>query len=158
MNNIAKIAIVLTLMILIFFSLSLNTQNYVPANQMNVFTNNHPYNSESEGFNNKEGEATTNYSTFPENKSTDSYSKWDIAPDSKECYKINGIGGLVCSPENIPCNPKEIYSDAKGSLDCESYGLMNSKGFLCLDENQKKLYTTRGGNATGGIDIGLYNK
>ena len=50
----------------------------------------------------------------------------------------------------------DIFSGTKGSLDCDklSSGLTNSKGGLCLTTNQTDLLKTRGGNATGGMQIG----
>ena len=64
------------------------------------------------------------------------------------CRKIMGFNGLFCdSQQQDPANPVDIYSTAAGSLDCKSYGYMNSRGYLCMDDNQKKMLTTRGGNA-----------
>jgi hypothetical protein len=153
MNNIQIIVIIIVLVILIIGALVLNSQHYVPANEVNTFTRNYPY--KAEGFEDKKNE----YSSYSNNSALDSYSRWEINADKKSCYKVNGVSGLVCSPNDEVTNPKDIYSEAKGSLDCQSYGLTNSKGFLCLNEQQKTLYTTRGGNASGGAgDIGLFSK
>ena len=67
------------------------------------------------------------------------------------CHKMMGFNGLFCNSQQSqdPKNPVDIYSTAKGSLECQSYGYMNSRGYLCMDDNQKKLLTTRGGNAMG---------
>jgi len=156
MNNM-KLVIIGILVVLLLGALIMNSQNFVPANELNTFTKNYPYN---EGFKSiKELDRKTEYSTYPDNNPLDSYSKWEITPNNNSCYKVMGINGLVCSPSVNDTNPKDIYSEAKGSLDCPSYGLSNSKGFLCLDNKQKLLYTTRGGNASGGGgDIGLYVK
>lgn len=158
MNNIQIVVIIIVLVLLIVGALILNSQHYVPANEVNTFTRNYPYNTEGfESF--KEEDKKNVYSTYPDNNTLDSYSRWEINSDKKPCYKVNGVSGLVCSPTGEPVNPKDIYSEAKGSLDCESYGLTNSKGFLCLNDQQKQLYTTRGGNASGGAgDIGLFHK
>ena len=40
----------------------------------------------------------------------------------------------------------DIYSQAKGGLDCEPNPYSNSKGYLCLDAKQSTLLKTRGGN------------
>lgn len=166
MNNIQKIAIIVILLILIVGALLLNTQNYVPANEADVFTKNFKYSngvlgsSGLEGFGSlKDSDKNVEYSSYTDNKAMDSYSRWEINPASNSCYRVSGTSGLVCSPSNEPSNPKDIYSEAKGSLDCKSYGLTNSKGFLCLNDQQEKLYMTRGGNASGGGgDIGLHSK
>jgi len=158
MNNIQIIIIVIVLVLMIAGALILNSNHYVPANEVNTFTKNFPYNEE--GFSNfNEEDKKTEYSTYPDNNVLDSYSRWEINSDKKPCYKVNGVSGLACSSTGEPANPKDIYSDTKGSLDCQSYGLTNSKGFLCLNNEQKILYTTRGGNASGGAgDIGQYSK
>jgi hypothetical protein len=155
MNNLKIIPFIVILVLLIVASLLLNNYNYVPANEMDVFTRNYPY----EGFQSyKETNNKTEYSSYPNNENLDSYSQWEINNTKNICYKISGSNGLVCSPHNDTI-PKDIYSESKGSLDCHSYGLMNSKGFLCLNDKQKTLYTTRGGNASGGGgDIGLPSK
>lgn len=155
MNNLKIIPFIVILVLLIVASLLLNNYNYVPANEMDVFTRNYPY----EGFQSyKETNNKTEYSSYPNNENLDSYSQWEINNTKNICYKISGSNGLVCSPHNDTI-PKDIYSESKGSLDCDSYGLMNSKGFLCLNDKQKTLYTTRGGNASGGGgDIGLPSK
>ena len=155
MNNLKIIPFIVILVLLIVASLLLNNYNYVPANEMDVFTRNYPY----EGFQSyKETNNKTEYSSYPNNENLDSYSQWEINNAKNMCYKVSGTNGLVCSPHNDTI-PKDIYSESKGSLDCDSYGLMNSKGFLCLNDKQKTLYTTRGGNASGGGgDIGLPSK
>jgi len=158
MNNIQIVVIIIVLVLMIVGALISNSQQYVPANEINTFTKNYPYNVE--GFvNSEEGKNKTEYSTYPDNNVLDSYSRWEINSDKKPCYKVNGVNGLACSPTDNSANPKDIYSEAIGSLNCQSYGLTNSKGFLCLNDQQKSLYTTRGGNANGGAgDIGLHSK
>lgn len=68
-----------------------------------------------------------------------------VAKDSK---KVEGFEGLQSSPYGED-KPLDIYSSAKGDLTCQSVGMYNSKGPLCLDETQKKMLQTRGANATG---------
>jgi hypothetical protein len=71
-----------------------------------------------------------------------------VNPIESSCQSSVGFGGLLCSPDDNS-NPKDIYSHAKGSLGCKSYGYSNSRGFLCMDPEQLRLLTTRGGNASG---------
>lgn len=99
---------------------------------------------------------------------------------SKE-YKYEGFGGNT--PVSQPLQPKkegfeglfepasttdnyalytkdgsiDVFSGTPGSADCvnSSSGLSNSKGGLCLNDTQKQLLQTRGGNATGATQIGL---
>lgn len=157
MHSNVKILITVVLALLTISALMMNAQIYVPANEADVFTKNFPYN---ESFTNlKETSKSTEYGTYGNNSATDSLNQFNITPTASQCYKVGGVSGLVCSPGSTASNPKDIYSEAKGSTECHSYGLMNSKGYLCLSEEQKKLYVTRGGNAFGGNgDIGLYAK
>ena len=55
------------------------------------------------------------------------------------------------------CGNYDVYGPpTKGSLDCgaKSAGLSNSKGPLCLSDEQLKLLSTRGGNASTDAQIG----
>jgi hypothetical protein len=44
----------------------------------------------------------------------------------------------------------DMYSRAKGDLNCEAGPYTNSMGYLCMDDNQKQALQTRGFNQTGG--------
>jgi hypothetical protein len=90
------------------------------------------------------------YTTFPENASLDSMIPNNIAPSSGDGqFKVSGYSGLLTSPEMIH-KPLDIYSQATSSTTCQSYGLTNSTGNLCLNPEQLRLLRTRGGNLTGG--------
>jgi hypothetical protein len=67
---------------------------------------------------------------------------------TKPVVKVEGFEGLLSSPygENMMI---DIYSQAKGSPTCAPSTYSNSTGYLCMDEKQKQLLTTRGGNSTG---------
>ena len=72
-------------------------------------------------------------------------------PASSDVLNSNSLGMLWYESWNKP--PTDGYSQdvigkAQGSLSCPSFGLTNSKGPLCLNEEQIRLYTTRGGNAS----------
>jgi len=154
MNIYSKIVIIVILGVLTLVALMMNAQIYVPSNESNAFTKNFPYN---ESF--KVMDKPIEYGTYGSNSSNDSLNQFSITPTNNGCYKVGGVSGLVCSPDSTTSNPTDIYSEAKGSVECSSYGLMNSKGYLCLNDTQKMLYTSRGGNAAGGGgDIGLYAK
>ena len=72
----------------------------------------------------------------------------DSSLGSTECQKVYGFDGLFCKPYAAD-NSIDIYSKASGSVTCEASGYTNSMGNLCMDANQKKLLTTRGGNVSG---------
>jgi len=65
------------------------------------------------------------------------------------CKKVMGFQGVYCAANQDPANPTDIYSQAQGSPSCASMGYSNSRGFLCMNDQQVKLLTSRGGNATG---------
>lgn len=69
--------------------------------------------------------------------------------------KVKGFQGIYGSSDTP--ERKDFYYGTSGSLDCQSYGYSNSQGFLCLNNDQKQMLMTRGGNATG-VDsqIGAY--
>jgi hypothetical protein len=58
---------------------------------------------------------------------------------------FEGIFGTPVSTNEII----DVFSNTKSSVNCYGSGLTNSGGGLCLNEKQKQLLTTRGGNATG---------
>jgi hypothetical protein len=137
-----SIFLIVLLIIVIFLSVSMSCSTFKPFSPEMMYNGKYPYN---EGF-----RSNTAYSTYPENQTVDALGDKFLIPQNNEnsCMKVNGFNGLVCSPDTVQ-NPDDIYSTAKGSLDCKSYGYTNSQGFLCMDDYQVKLLTTRGGNATG---------
>jgi len=82
----------------------------------------------------------------------DTYAIKSITPDNSQCKKVNGFPGygVFCTPYT-QSEKIDIYSEAKGDVSCESMGLYNSKGPLCLDDNMKRMLQTRGANAKGGF-------
>jgi len=81
----------------------------------------------------------------------DVYAVQKTSPESSECKKVDGFPGygVFCSPSSAP-QTIDIFSQAKGDVTCESLGYSNSRGPICMDENMKRMLTTRGANATGG--------
>jgi hypothetical protein len=146
-----KFSTLALLIILIFVLLSFTTMGsstYVPYMKDMLFSNMYPY----EGFKSFK-QSPTEYSTYPNNDTVDfkTNNSVDDATAVPQCRKLMGFNGLYC-PTAIsgdPTNPTDIFSKAAGDWKCESYGLMNSKGYLCLDQNMKTLLSTRGGNAGG---------
>ena len=138
------ILIILAIILLMSFTV-VGSATFVPYSKSTLFSNMYPY----EGFGNFK-ESPTEYSTFPENLNLDFQKNKDIdTTNTSPCRKVVGFNGLFCSAENEPANPLDTFSKASGSLTCPSYGYANSRGFLCLDAEQKRLLSTRGGNASG---------
>jgi len=141
-----KIFIGVCLVFLLFFVLMLNySVKVLSFNDSQINRNAYPKNVE--GF--------LGYSTYPNNQSVDILHNKDIKKEEVKCVKVKGVDGLVCSPDQYPENPKDIFQTATSSATCGSYGLTNSKGHLCLDDKHLKYLTTRGGNAT--FDNGKIN-
>lgn len=58
---------------------------------------------------------------------------------------------LIWGDYGVPEKPLDIMSQLPSSSDCASTscGLSNSRGYLCLSDEAKRLYKTRGGNSNG---------
>jgi hypothetical protein len=132
------IILVIVIVLVLFSFAAAGSCRYVPYSRDLMATNRY------ENFRSK-----TEYSTYPEHADADHMTQRMITPNNAACRKLHGFDGLYCSADQ-PAGPHEVFSDAQGSLDCQSFGYMNSRGYLCLNDMQKKLLTTRGGNATGG--------
>jgi len=100
----------------------------------------------------KEGFTPLNYGTYPNGGAIDIKDRNLIqsnanAPSAQRVKNMTGLFG----PQDL--NQKlDSFLDAKGDLteQCmlNSNGMSNSRGYLCLDQNQINLLKTRGGNQT----------
>lgn len=124
------------LIILLFLTIFSSCSQVVPYSRDGIL-NMYPY---TEGF--------SEYTTSDNNNSIDSYTQYNIASSKDNQYM--SFNGLVSSPDNINLNPNDIYSQAPGEPSCRSFGYSNSRGFLCMNPEQIRLLTSRGGNATSG--------
>ena len=61
------------------------------------------------------------------------------------CKKVHGFKDLQCCP-NSGFKTVDKFAFTEGKKNCDGIGLFNSKGNICLNDYQKKLLTTRGGN------------
>jgi hypothetical protein len=75
--------------------------------------------------------------------------------DAPEMAMVHGFKPLFNGVNNNGA-PLDKLSSVRGDLYCEaSYGISNSRGPLCFDEDTIKLLKTRGGNSvTGPSEIG----
>lgn len=75
--------------------------------------------------------------------------------DAPDMAMVHGFKPLFNGINNKGA-PLDKFSSVKGDLYCEkAYGISNSRGPLCFDEESVKLLRTRGGNsATGPSEIG----
>ena len=109
--------IILLFIVLILSSMVSSSSAYKPASEL-MYNGMYPYSSE--GFSNKD---------LPVGVPT----------------KVNGFEGLMSSP-GAKQDLNEIYIGTKSDSMCPSYGYTNSTGNLCLNANQIKQLSTRGGN------------
>jgi hypothetical protein len=138
--------IAVVILIFIFFITFVSVKPFTPYDEQTVFSHMYPY----EGF--EQIQHNTPY-TLNSTGKDDSMKSFLINGDNdvNNCKKVYGLDGLFCSPNSTKDQKVDIYSEAKGDPSCygKSSGLSNSKGSLCLDQNQLNLLITRGGNQTG---------
>lgn len=91
------------------------------------------------------------YSSTKDNSAVDgSIMNFAINKTASDCKSVSGFNGhgVFCNPSSVP-EKIDIYSQAKGTLEGESYGYYNSQGPIQMDANMKTMLTTRGMNASG---------
>uniref|UniRef100_A0A6C0DLI4 Uncharacterized protein n=1 Tax=viral metagenome TaxID=1070528 RepID=A0A6C0DLI4_9ZZZZ len=127
--------------LVIAISVLVGSNAVMPYSQDTLFSIQYPF----EGF---QGVKPLEYTTNNEHNAIDSYSSFLINNQPLDCKKVWGFDGLYCKPY-VADNKLDVFSEAEGKKDCKGVGLTNSLGNLCLNDVQKKLLTTRGGNSTG---------
>ena len=85
LTKIQMIIISILMILVIVVTLFLNTNTYVPANEVSTFTQLHPYSKE--GFNTLKSN-DIDYISYVDNTAIDS-TEWDITPKNNNCYKNN---------------------------------------------------------------------
>lgn len=94
------------------------------------------------------------YSSYPSNESVDTHTGALIDDTKKtECKKVWGFNGVFCSPETGD-KLFDPFFGSGSSMTCEGSGITKSGGNVCLNAEQRRLLTTRGGNATTDAQIG----
>lgn len=111
-----------------------------------------PYSGKSSSlqFSNVEGFNTLAYSSLESHSAKDDTKlNYSIEKDASKCKKVSGFNGcgVFCDP-SAPSQKVDIYSDAKGDLNCKGVGYYNSRGPLCLDQNMIQQLSTRGNNSS----------
>jgi hypothetical protein len=113
------VAIIIALFIIVIMTTSFDV-NYVPYSKPTLFAREFPY----EGFSNNQQQ------------------------QQQSAQLAEGFAGLQSAPfagEQM----LDKFANTDASANCMGSGLTNSKGSLCLSNEQKQLLSTRGGNATG---------
>jgi|TARA_E500000178_G_scaffold330332_1_gene362131 hypothetical protein len=146
MKSLGKIStgllvIIISLAVVIILSTCLSCRSFVPYNADPNYTRL-----------DKEGFTPLHYGTYPNGGAIDIKNRHLINSVSSEptAQRVKNMNGLF-GPSSLQ-QKLDVYSDAKGNLSeqcaVKSNGMSNSQGYLCLDEQQLKLLTTRGGNQT----------
>lgn len=139
--NFFNILVIILFVLIIASSTMMSCANFKPHFADNLFSKHSKF----EGFQNNNN--LLDYSSKEENAPMDVNKQHMIETPASECKKVFGFDGLFCTA-NEGGNPIDKIGSSKGSPECigKSSGLSNSKGGLCLDEEQIKLLSTRGGN------------
>ena len=139
--NKSLLVFAVVIFLVIAISVLVGSNAVMPYSQDTLFSIQYPY----EGFHNGNH---LEYTTNNDHKALDSYSSYLISNQEVDCKKVWGFDGLYCKPY-VADNKLDVFSEAEGKKDCKGVGLTNSLGNLCLNDVQKNLLTTRGGNSTG---------
>lgn len=148
-NNTILLIIAVVLFIIIVASMCSACVVIKPYTDMSPFSKEFPY----EGFRNLDYTATTSTGQM----GSDINKSLLINKDTTQCKKVYGFDGLYCEPSYTANKQIDFLANTQGKLTCngEGSGLSNSMGSLCFTPEQKKMLTTRGGNATGNpMEIG----
>ena len=95
------------------------------------------------------------YSSYPTNENIDT-NKGALIDETKknvECKRVWGFNGLFCSPKTSDKLIDPFFGSGS-SMNCEGSGITKSGGNVCLNAEQRRLLTTRGGNASVDAQIG----
>jgi hypothetical protein len=98
-----------------------------------------------EGFSTKK---SLEYSSTTNNSAVDGPVSGYLLQSASGIQSVPGFG-VFNTPDIASKEKLDIYSDAPGDLNAEGSGYYNSRGSLVLDENMKKMLSTRGANSTG---------
>ena len=145
--NLFNILVIVLFVLILSSATMVSCANFKPHYADNVFEKH----SQFEGF--KNNNQMLDYSSKEQHAAMDTNKQHLIATPPAECKKVFGFDGLFCSAKDGPDAVDKIGS-AKGRRECvgKSSGLTNSMGGLCLDENQVKLLSTRGGNMSSDVE------
>lgn len=110
---------IILLIVVVIFSSTVSCSTYKPASEL-LYNGMYPYTVE--GFSNVNENGVNEGSVY-----------------------VKGFNGLMTQPGSSS-NIGGIHEDPKNDSTCKSYGYTNSLGNICLNKDQIKLLSTRGGN------------
>lgn len=116
--------------------LFLNKMSY-PQESFNLYEN-------KEGFQGQQ----MHYSSFPKHENLDNYTGLVFGSNSKlDCKRVDGYDGIFCTPATALTTKIDPLGGSLSNMNCEGSGLQKSNGNVCMNAEQRRLLTTRGGNA-----------
>lgn len=136
---------IVVLVIVAILAIAFTGKGFVPYDPNTIFVNSAPF----EGF-----QSNASYSTYPGHVAIDQNVSRNIVQETPKQYPypVLSVGGIF--PQASATEPKlDAFGGSQSGLSAQcqntSSGLSNSMGYLCLNQNQLNLMTTRGGNQTG---------
>jgi len=149
-SRVYELIVLLLVLFIVFFVLFAVYKNVDGLGRIRTLDQLHPHR---EGFSTGT-RANLEYSSYPQGKAMDS--KLSMVIDKSQpttCGKVWGFNGLFCQP-GVADHEIDPYYTAPSDMTCQGSGLTKGRGNLCLNAEQQKLLTTRGGNSVNGSTIG----
>jgi hypothetical protein len=137
------------LVLIILYSLSSTSIIPYSRTKLNMYTY--------EGYENNEATPTPTPENLPSSAPTVPPNPTTSVPtatsnaDSNKPKKTEGFEGLQGSALAAQSSSIDYFSTLPAGNQCELGPYSNSKGYICLDENAKRMLSTRGGNAQGAL-------
>jgi len=155
LNALVMVLIVLGIVFFVIFSVYKNLDKLGSIRSITAFNRAKSMTPGFEGFSNYGRNHYINYSTYPDNKPIDSKTPFLIEPEKKPSLsRIWGFSG-VYGDVGLADKTVDAFYNTKTDPSCAGSILhKGAGGNVCLDKNQTKLLTSRGGNASIDATIG----
>jgi hypothetical protein len=151
LKALTMVLIVLGVVFFVIFSVYKNLDNLSMIRSITDFNRAKALSPSREGFVNHN---YLGYSSYPDNLPIDTKIPMLIDQDKKpplgRVWGFSGVYGAV----GVADNSIDVFYGAKSDMTCDGSELSKGSGNLCLDKNQRKLLTSRGGNANTDSVIG----
>jgi hypothetical protein len=131
------------LVLIILYSLSSTSIIPYSRTKLNMYTY--------EGYENNEATPPPTPENLPSSAPTVPPNPATSNADSNKPKKTEGFEGLQGSALATQSSSIDYFSTLPAGKQCELGPYSNSKGYICLDENAKRMLSTRGGNAQGAL-------
>jgi hypothetical protein len=141
------VLIVVGIVFFVLFSVYKNLDNLGSIRSISQFNRTPRLSPSLEAFTNYKRRNAVDYSSYPDNKPIDTKTAFLIDQDTKpQLSKVWGFSGVYGSVGSAD-NSIDVFYNTKSDMSCEGSELTKGSGNICLDKSQRKLLTSRGGNA-----------